>query len=89
MRPTKCSIHSAWVLAWERNSIPFPFKTHAHRLELHSPEFQFFQEVRELEDTKTDSKVAQEASWEGWDCKLLLFGFGSKHDILAQEIFRP
>ncbi len=64
-------------------------KTHTHRLELHSPEFQFFQEVREQEDTKTDSNAAQEASWEGWDFKLVLFGFGSKHDILAQEMLRP
>ncbi len=85
-------------LGTEFDPIPHPefslldliyFKTNAHRLELHSPEFQFFQEVRDQEDTRTDSNAAKEAGWEGWDCKLVLFGFGSKHNILAQEMPRP
>jgi hypothetical protein len=85
-------------LGTEFDPIPHPefslldliyFKTHVHRLELHSPEFQFFQEVRGQEDTKTGSNAAQEASWEGWDFKLVIFGFSSKHGILAQETLRP
>ncbi len=85
-------------LGTEFNPIPHPdfslldliyYKTHADRLELNSPEFQFFQTARQQGDTPTEPNAAQEAGREGWDFKLVLFGLGSKHDILAQEMIQP
>lgn len=100
-RETYQKLHSFSLglgLGTEFDPIPHPdfslldliyYKTHADRLELHSPEFQFFQAAREKGDTPTEPNAAQEAGREGWDFRLVLFGLGGKHDILAQEMIQP
>ena len=58
------------------------YTSNENRLELHSPEFQYFKKTRS--DVQADSLGG--TSYEGWDLWLIFFGFGGQKVILDQEV---
>jgi len=60
------------------------FKKKNNRLELNSPEFEYFKSI----DTPSKDEVARNmvASNEGWSMWLVFFGFGEKKIILEQDV---
>ncbi|MBA4368116.1 MAG: hypothetical protein C0403_10825 [Desulfobacterium sp.] len=64
------------------------YQTNDNRLELHSPEFQYYQAARRqgTGDEATGNDSETETGREGWNFWLVFFGFGGNHVILSQEM---
>lgn len=61
----------------------FSYKKNNNRLELNSPEFEYFKGINN--SSKEEFAKKEEASYEGWNMWLVFFGFGGKKIILTQE----
>ncbi len=59
------------------------YKDNDNRLELHSPEFNYY---KKTDIEKDQSSKEGESSFEGWKLWLVFFGFGRNNEILVQEI---
>lgn len=83
-------------LSSEFNPIPMPdftlfslihYETRERRLELNSPEFQYFQNAIQQPESHPDAALEARtaASKEGWEFWFLLFGIGRDYIIVSQE----
>ena len=81
-------------LASELDPIPNPnfsllglvsFKTNDIRLELNSPEYQYYRRTLDLAPEASDRLPNSEVDAEGWDTWFVIFGFSGKKIILNQE----
>lgn len=81
-------------LGTEFNPIPHPdfnllgivsYKRNDTRLELNSPEYQYFRDAKALPPDKSDRNPGSEADAEGWDAWFVIFGFSGKKIVLGQE----
>ena len=82
-------------LSSEIDPIPHPdfnllgllsFSKNKRRLELNSPEYQYYQTVQPMAEDDTVTEEQTLANWEGWDAWCLIIGLGGKKIILDQTL---
>lgn len=82
-------------LSSQLNPIPWPgfnllgllsFEKNQNRLELHSPEFRYFDAAATKGESSDPIAEKDPACFEGWDAWCLIFGFSGKKIILGQRL---